>query len=297
MPGFPGLLGGCPPTILWYIKSKCIGVGAVAWEWRKGQKTKYLTIPEWERVRVEVAFSGRNGGVSGGPYDSLNLGLHVGDQEQDVLENRRRFWSEWGARATDVVVGEQVHSNKVVWVGENDKGRGAMQLSTALPGVDGMLTGGGMGLMAFFADCVPVYFFHPGLKVVGLAHAGWKGTAGRIGIQVLNMLSARGGEPGDCWVAIGPGIGRCCYEVDERVAREFPYPVGYESFLAGIRPGHFRLDLAQANREMLIKAGVAKERIWLAGLCTSCHPGDFFSYRRDGGTTGRMAAWIRLREE
>ncbi len=269
----------------------------MAWEWRRGQYTKYLTIPEWEEVRVEIGFSSRNGGVSKRPFDSLNLGLHVGDLEQDVLENRRRFWAEWDAAQNDSILGEQVHDNKVVWAGKDDRGRGAMELGTAIAGVDGMLTREtGLGLMAFFADCLPIYFLHPVLKVIGLAHAGWKGTVGQIGLRVIEMLAASGGEPGDCWVAIGPGIGSCCYEVDERVANLFRSQIKSGTCLVESRPGHYRLDLAQVNREMLIRAGVTEEHIWSIDLCTACRPADFFSYRRDGGTTGRMAAWIRRQE-
>ena len=265
----------------------------MCWEWNHGD-LPYLYLPDWQERGVQTGFSSRNGGVSQGAYSSLNLGLHVGDSQEDVLRNRERWFSQFGAAWSDVVVGEQVHSSRVVWVGQNDAGRGANSLETSVPQVDGLLTRSSLGLLAFFADCVPLFFYHPVLEAVGIAHAGWKGTVGKIALRMVEALAEQGGRPEDLWVALGPSIGACCYEVDEPLAERFRADFTEISFLRPTRPGHYSLDLWQANQIVLREAGVPDAQISVAGLCTACHQDSFFSHRRDGIPTGRMAAWIRL---
>ncbi|MHB1652134.1 MAG: peptidoglycan editing factor PgeF [Desulfitobacteriaceae bacterium] len=268
----------------------------MAWEWTNGEFS-YLHLPAWGPQGVEIGFSSRKGGVSLRPYSSLNLGLHVGDEPEAVLENRERWVVQWQADWEEFAVGEQVHGTEVVWLEEDAGGRGTRDQATAIPGVDGLLTQSSLGLMGFFADCVPLFFYHPQIRAIGLAHAGWKGTVGKIVLQVLAGLAERGGPSADVWVALGPSIGPCCYEVDDRVAQRFKADFRETPFLRATRPGHYTLDLWQANRTILVDAGVPTEQIWTAGVCTSCHPEEFFSHRRDGAPTGRMAAWIRLKAE
>lgn len=265
------------------------------WVWREQAGLKFLTLPAWEEAGVEIGFSSRKGGVSQGPFSSLNLGLHVGDEPDKVLENRRRWLDLWQADWNEAVLAEQVHGAGVVWLDNEAGGRGSRDLKTAIPGMDGMLTLDKLGLMALFADCVPLFFYHPRIKAVGMAHAGWKGTAGKIALQVLQLLAQAGGPPEECWAAIGPAIGPCCYEVDEAVAARLRKNFTQTPFLKPAREGHDMLDLWQANQEILLGAGVKAEHIWTAELCTACRPDAFFSHRRDGGQTGRMAGWIRLR--
>lgn len=264
----------------------------MGWQWNRGT-LPYLYLPKWKARGVETGFSSRHGGVSSGAYSSLNLGLHVGDSTENVLKNRERWFAQFGADWADVAIGEQVHSSRVLWVEKDAGGRGARSLDTALPQVDGLLTQSGLGLMAFFADCVPIFFYHPGLEAVGIAHAGWKGTVGKIPLRMLEALAERGGRPEQTWVALGPSIGACCYEVDESLAERFRSNFAQTSFLVPTRPGHYRLDLWQANQMTLREAGVPDAQISMAGLCTACHQDSFFSHRRDGIPTGRMAAWIR----
>ncbi|MHB8124303.1 MAG: peptidoglycan editing factor PgeF [Desulfitobacteriaceae bacterium] len=267
----------------------------MAWEWRQGLILEYLSIPEWEARGIQIGFSARNGGVSDIPYKSLNLGLHVEDKPENVLENRSRWLSEWRANWSNFVIGEQVHGTQVVWVDKESGGRGARSLETVIPNVDGLLTQSQMGLMAMFADCVPIYFYHPVIDAVGIAHAGWKGTLGKISMNVLNKLVQAGGKIKDCWVALGPSIGPCCYEVDQVVAERFKSNFEQTSFLIPLGAGRFSLDLCEANRSQLLKAGIKSERIWMASTCTACNNESFFSHRRDGAPTGRMSGWIRLK--
>lgn len=264
------------------------------WEWREGKDLTYLTIPKWEEAGVQIAFSSRLGGVSKAPFHSLNLGLHVGDDPQSVLENRRLWLEELQAGWSDVIVGQQVHGNQVAWVGEQAAGCGVRDLKTAVPGLDGLATKSNIALMAFFADCVPVFFYHPVIKAVGLAHAGWRGTTGKVSLGMLERFAEAGGRPEECWVALGPSIGPCCYEVDEKVAGIFRTSFVNTGFLQPSVKGHYHLDLWEANCLVLEEAGVKKENIACSALCTACKDKLFFSHRRDGALTGRMAGWIKL---
>ena len=265
----------------------------MSWVWRQGKHLTYLTIPEWEAEGVQLGFSTRWGGTSKPPYSSLNLGFHVGDAPEDVRVNREIWLKEWDATWSDMTIGEQVHGTQIHQVEVSDAGRGSQSLSTVLPAVDALVTKSALGLMAFFADCVPVFFYHRKIKTVGIAHAGWKGTAGKIVLNVLEQFRENGGDPADCWVALGPSIGPCCYEVDERVIKGFEEGFQETPFLKRGKPGHAQLNLWEANRVALQEAGVQSEKIWVAGICTACHTDSFFSHRIEGPKTGRMAAWIR----
>lgn len=265
------------------------------WEWRKTKKIKYLTIPEWSKSGVQAVFSTRDGGVSEGAFSSLNLALHVNDNADDVLQNRKTFLSELGYSEGKSIVAEQVHGVRVIQVTRADLGRGMKLLNTAIPECDGMVTlEAGVGLLCFYADCVPLYFFNPKIGIVGLAHAGWKGTAGNIIKEALAKISLAGGRPEECLAAIGPCIGSCCYEVGENVAsviREKFNEVS-RSVITEASPGKYKLDLIKANEVSLISEGVPRENISIANLCTFCNASQFYSYRREG-VTGRMAAFIR----
>ena len=266
----------------------------MSWNWHTRGSLTYLTIPKWQAEGIDLGFSTRVGGVGQVPYDSFNLGLHVGDNPTAVLENRKRWLDQWGVSISEVAVGEQVHGTNVLWVEEKDAGRGSRELETAIPGTDGLVTQSDVGLMAFFADCVPLFFYYPDLGAVGIAHAGWKGTAQKIGQKVLECFEEAGGRTEDAWVAIGPSIGPCCYIVDERVAVQFQSNYRETPFLQTQEDGHYRLDLWEANKISLLEKGVRPENIEVAAICTADHPEWFFSHRRDGVRTGRMAGWVKL---
>ncbi len=250
-------------------------------------------VERWTSWDVLHAFSDRYGGVSRPPFASLNVGLHVGDDAAAVQENRRRLCRALGIDQEALVAARQVHGATVAVVDGDDRGRGAFALSDAVPGADALVTDApGVVLLALFADCVPVFLFDPVRRTVGLAHAGWKGTAGGIARRAVQTLhDAFGSSPSDCHAAVGPAIGPCCYEVGEDVAGVF----GDAGADIVTRHGpRFRLDLWEANRRQLEAAGVPRENITVARLCTRCMRDTFFSHRGDGGRTGRMAAVIGL---
>jgi YfiH family protein len=266
----------------------------MGWEWRQGSILEYLTISEWGAYGIQMGFSSRKGGVSAIPYKSLNLGLHVKDNQENVLKNRNCLLSELGASWSDFAIGEQVHGAGIAWVGQESGGCGVQCLETIIPNVDGLLTQSPIGLMAMFADCVPIYFYHPVIRTVGIAHAGWKGTLGKICLGILQQLIQAGGNIEDCLIALGPAIGACCYKIDQTVAERFKSNFEQTGFLSPLGSEHFSLDLREANRSLLLGAGVKPNHIWVNSTCTACNSESFFSHRRDGALTGRMAGWIRL---
>lgn len=167
----------------------------------------------------------------------------------------------------------QIHSDRVLVVdGEGCAGEGDA-LITRTPG---------LGLSIRTADCYPILLADPVSGAVAAVHAGWRGTAaGIIPAAIEEMRAHFGTNANDLFVAIGPGIGACCYEVGEEVAREFRLT------------GRAKIDLERANREQLIESGVDERRIESIGRCTFCEPGTFYSYRREGERAGRMISFIR----
>jgi hypothetical protein len=257
---------------------------------------EYITLPQWRREGVSMGFSTRWGGVSPAPYNSLNLALHVGDNYNNVIENRSRYLDLFALKLENMVCCEQVHGNTVAVVGKEEQGRGAAEKSGGLAGVDAMVcTTPGIMLTAFYADCIPVYLFDPLQRVVAIAHSGWKGTMGRIGGETLKTMARQfGSSPHQVQAFIGPGIGGCCFNIGEelvhRVQEEF---VELDGILKYNCKG-YTWDLPLTNRLILQEMGVKPDNIIDCDLCTACHRERFFSYRRDQGKTGRMAAVIAL---
>lgn len=246
--------------------------------------------------QVRHGFTTRVGGTSEAPCASLNMALHVGDNPASVLANRALACQALGINPDELVSGEQVHGDRVTVVADGDKGRGARLLEESLPETDALITATpGVPLASYYADCVPLFLFDPVKQVVALAHAGWKGTAAKIGLKtVQKMAEVFAVDPADCLAGIGPSIGPCCYEVSGQVAGLFSgifsRPVLSETLPSGKR----RLDLWQANYYTLLEAGLPERNITIAGVCTACHNDLFFSYRAEEGVTGRMASLIML---
>ncbi len=231
-------------------------------------------------------YSTRGGGVSLEPWRSFNLGDHVGDDPARVTANRARFSDALGIPPDRWVTAEQVHGNAVAVVTEADAGR-------KLSGVDALVTDAReTPLVLFFADCASVALVDTRTHAIGLAHAGWRGTAAEIALKTVRaMADTFGTRPGEVRAALGPCIGPCCYEVGPEVA------VALKRWDGAIHriSGRAFADLVAVNRAQLLQAGVSPDRIAVSGLCTACQSDWFFSYRRDG-LTGRMAALLLRRE-
>jgi purine-nucleoside/S-methyl-5'-thioadenosine phosphorylase / adenosine deaminase len=257
-------------------------------------EVSFLTcVPMHTYGVVTHAFSTRLGGLSEPPYASLNLGLGSGDDRARVQENRARFGQSIGINPRDLVTLRQVHGNRVVVLTETTD----PQLIQGTPG-DGLITNRPfLPLAVITADCFPVVLAAPSVPAVGIIHSGRKGTAARVVPTAIELMSQAFDTPPEAqFVAIGPGIGRCCYEVDGASAEPFQtqFTLNDAVYRPG-RPGHMYLDLQQAIVQQLREAGIPSTHVWHADLCTACHSHWFYSYRREGPRSGRMLNVVMIR--
>lgn len=237
-----------------------------------------------------AVFSTRRGGVSAGPYATMNLGRGVGDDPAAVEENEGRFARASGWDPTRRARVRQVHGTAVH--------QADTLVSDTVPEADALITAVTSPVLTMLvADCVPVYLYDPVRQAAGLVHAGWRGTvAGAAGATLAALCRAYGTRPADVVAAIGPSIGPCCYEVDEsvRAPLEQAFPRHWQALAAPAGPGHWRLDLRAANARALSAAGVAPRHIHVTAYCTSCQQELFFSHRKSGGRAGRLMAALSL---
>ncbi len=228
-------------------------------------------------------FPERGGGVSTGLRASLNLGKRWGDDEANVLENRRRLAEAAGYDPAQLQATKHVHGTVVWRVGEPE-----------VPECDGLVTDQvGPVLGAFAADCIPILFADPKARVIGAAHAGWRGTVGRVAKNVIERMRELGSDPKDIRVALGPSIGACCFEVGPEVVAAFRDKLGDVPGLVVTGPHKDHVDLRVALRASLERVGVRE--VDAEPPCTRCNPDRFFSYRRDGKDGGMHMGFIGLR--
>jgi YfiH family protein len=221
-----------------------------------------------------VRFSTRGGGVSDGPYESLNLGVRTGDAAERVAENRRLLADSVGLAPDMVATGHQIHG---VAIERWDASPTAALTDVGAPraDADGHVTAlAGLGLLVQVADCLPVALATP--DRVAIVHCGWRGLAAGIVARALDQLDS---PPS---AVVGPGIGRCCFEVGEDVLAAF-------DDVADAADGKM-LDLRAVTEARLRAGGV--DRVEHVDLCTSCRDDLFFSHRRDGGVTGRQCGIV-----
>ena len=157
----------------------------------------FLTFSLFDGLPLKAAVSCRKGGVSGPPFSSLNMGLHVGDRREDVLENRKRYCRALGIDEAMLINCSQVHGTHIEIVSEEDRGRGAFSLDTAIPDTDGLITASPeVPLTMNYADCTPLFFYDPVRKVCALSHGGWRGTAGDIAGETVSLMPENYNSPG-----------------------------------------------------------------------------------------------------
>ena len=262
----------------------------------------FLSFPLLEQTGlVSHGFSTRLGGVSQPPYDTMNLSFTRGDRPEAVRENYRRMAAALGVSVERMVLTQQTHTVNVRKVTKDDVGKGIVR-ERDYTDVDGLITNlPGVTLVAFGADCVPLFFLDPVKKAIGLSHSGWRGTVNRMGeVTIKAMEREYGSRPEDLLVCIGPSICRNCYEVGAEVAEEFLRAFGAEpgkTMMEEKSGGKYLLDLWSANRYVLLEAGVRKENIQITDICTHCNPELLFSHRRTGEKRGNLGAFLCLKEK
>lgn len=241
-------------------------------------------------------FSTRRGGASRPPFDTLNLGISRGDNDLGVLENYRRFCAAVGTAPQQTVLSQQTHTANIRHVTEEDAGKGLFR-QRDYQNVDALITDvPGLALTVFSADCGILLLYDPIRNAAGAIHAGWRGcAAGIVEKTVYSMGEAFGTCPGDLLAAIGPCIQQCCFETDRDVPDAMRAALGHAAEPYLERQGEkWHVDLAGLNRQWLLRAGVAPDRIDDCGLCTACRPDLFWSHRKMGEARGAQAAMIAL---
>lgn len=223
-----------------------------------------------------------------------NMALHTHDRMDEVKQRHDRFLHSLGLVPDRLFLAHQVHGTRVQVVDRLTPGRGAGSLVDLIPETDALITNDPQVILGICtADCVPVFIYDPIVPAIGVVHAGWRGSIRRITELALEKMVAHfGTEPGRCKAAIGPAICGRCFEVGRAVAEEFAAVV--PEVVAEKPSGVFRVDLLRFNALMLQWAGLPGPSIYMADLCTVCHPEYFFSYRATQ-TSGRMMGILALR--
>jgi len=187
--------------------------------------------------------------------------------------NLDKFLSLFKINKQSLVMMEQIHGNKVSVVGKKDERK-------VIPGIDGMVTlDKGLILGVKTADCLSILFFDPTRKIIGVAHAGWRGILKKIVQKVVDLMIKKGSFPSDILVGIGPFIHNCCYPVDESRATSFKHEFGKINKMVYPDKKGFHLDLSAPVLNQLIQSGFDKENIFISNQCTSCQNEEFFSFR------------------
>jgi len=244
---------------------------------------------------VEAFVTTRGGGVSEGPYASLNMSLSVGDEPGAVLENRRRVAAAIGADPADFVFSRQVHGAAVRMVTATERSSGAFAVDGSVPEADALVTADPSVVLAILAaDCIPVVLYDPAANVLGCVHAGWRGTVARACAAAVTAMAGLGARPDTVIAGIGPGIGADRYQVGPEVAAaaEAGFAPGAGAVIRPDGTGRWLFDLAAANRLVLREAGVADGNIRATSYVTG--DGMFFSDRA-ARPCGRLALVARLR--
>lgn len=293
------LPSACPRLKDTDVEAEDMAAPTTAFEYRQRGGLKTLAWPAFDPFGVDVMVSTRHGGVScgaHGEYATLNLGLHVGDDAADVLENRRRVATALGADPGDFVFCNQTHGRQVQIVTRADRGRGAFTADDAIAGADALVTQDpGTVLMIMVADCVPIVLYDPTAHVLACVHAGWRGTVAQVAEAALAAMATLGAQAANVIAGIGPAIPPGRYQVGDEVAAAARESLGWHAQEV-VRPdgtGKWLFDLWTANRLLLQEAGVPERNIQVADVPTGTGPGLFFSDRH-ARPCGRFAAIARL---
>jgi len=246
--------------------------------------TSFNTFQIFDQFEELVcAFSTRRGGYSQGVFSSLNMGNIKNDNFDNVINNRRLFYSKLGVQESSVSLPDQIHSTNIEIVSS----------AGIIPKTDALVTTvGGLYLGIQTADCFPVFLYAHKKKIIGIVHAGWKGAAKNILTKTIDlMIKNLEVSLSELFVVIGPGLQKECFEVRSDVYNQFP-----DQFLNSHQDASKRyLNLSGYLREALLSQSIPPEQIFVSTDCTKCNQEKYYSYRRDGEKSGRMMGIIGMR--
>lgn len=257
---------------------------------------KFNSLPLWnfENLKsfssIQHYVSGRRGGVSSGDKSTLNLSFKVGDHPEDVNTNRKKISDRFLIDPNDLVFPVQTHSVNVAIINSNEQ---SFEDTDAL-----VCNRAGVCISVMSADCVPVLLFDPVQKVIGAAHAGWKGTVGKIAARTVQvMMEQFKCSPEHIVASIGPSISPEVYQVGKEVIDEVVKSFGSKEGLVHSETpdGKGYFNLWEANKKQLLEIGLQQDHIEVAGICTFKNAHEFFSARHSKNQAGRFAAGIMLR--
>ena len=277
----------------------------------------FITSPLLSAAKVLHGFSLRAGGVSSGPFASLNLSRAVGDEAAAVEENLRRLASAAGLAGSQyLIAAKQIHGDRVLLAREGNSSPaleellastepGAAPVSGEKSAEQGVASAAddpeadaivsltpGLAAAVRVADCTPILLWSPGARAAAAVHSGWRGAKLGIAGRGVAALTSKGAVPSEIIAAIGPCIGRCCYAVSAELARAFRAQLGAEVADDPDQSPEPHLDLRACAAIALLRAGVPAAQIDQVPGCTACAPDRFYSHRRDRGFTGRHLAFI-----
>ena len=248
----------------------------------------HLTVPQWQKYAGLLhGFMGRRGGKSVGRYAGLNVSYRVGDDNQVVSQNVCDMKAAIGIHDGKIVSMKQMHGDNLIEVTDKTMKEAGE--------ADAMVTAeSGIYLGVLTADCVPLLFIAPKQRLAAAVHAGWRGTLLGIASKTVEYLMTRYGvDAGDLEVALGPSIGVCCYDVNNDVATPLMKKWGSLTTASiAMKDGKPHINLSRLNRDILRAAGVPGTQLFQIGPCTRCSADDYFSYRGEGGETGRQISVV-----
>ncbi len=256
----------------------------------------YITFPKLEKTGlVRHIFSTKIGGVSPYPYGPMNISL-THDARENVIKNYELLCECVGIDTNHLVLSKQTHTNNVMVVDKSHRGTGYTKES--FQDIDGLITNqSGVALVTQYADCTPLIFCDPVKKVIATSHSGWRGTVQEIGkVTVLKMQEEFGCNPSDIIACIGPCISKCCYEVDTPVFDAFSklHYLDLNKIFTDKGGGKYWLDMVEANKQILLNAGIKPENMDISDLCTNCNADSLHSHRATKGQRGTIGVIIEL---
>jgi len=234
---------------------------------------------------ITAIFSERQGGISPPPFDTLNLGLDLGDTTENVQKNLAHL-----AHSTQIPIphrSQQVHGTDIL----RCRGDGIQHQHEA----DILITSeAGVSIAIRTADCLPILLVDPQSKIAAAVHAGWRGTTNQVAIIAIQAMQALGANPENILASLGPAIGPCCFEIDLNTAEQLSqsHPQAHTAISTTITNAH--ADIQAINRLQLLQSGILSQHIECLELCTACLNKRFFSWRRDKHLAGRQLSIVAL---